>query len=172
MIFLVNIMNLSSKQLMVLDYIKRFIASNGYSPTIREIMNGMDFKSPSTAQNHLRRLQSSGVISMDKNKSRTIELLIENEYLLEGDKTVKIPLLNDTKEDITKNYIEIPLFMLDNNPKENIYAFKHDKSIYFIDTNSRLFDKPSLTKQGDNFYIEQTPLHQIYGNIISEYKIY
>ena len=72
---------LKERQIEILDFIKRFIAENGYSPTIREISIGTNTKSVSTVQENLKKLINNGLITIDKNKSRTIELLIENEYM-------------------------------------------------------------------------------------------
>jgi len=67
--------------MLILDFIKKFIAQNGYSPTIREIQNGLAIKSPSTVHDHLRKLADCQILAYIPSKSRTIELLVENEYL-------------------------------------------------------------------------------------------
>lgn len=165
-------MVLRSKQLIVLDFIKKFIAEKGYAPTIREIMAGLCLKSPSTVQSHLQKLVTYGLITIDKNKSRTIELLVENEYLSKDENVKNIPLLNKTIEEINKEFIQAPAFMLDNHDIKNLFAFKHEKSIFIIDIMEKQNNKPSVTTSNEEYYLEEKPLHKVYGNIISEFKLY
>ena len=48
--------NLTKKQKEVLDYIKKYIASHGYPPAIREIGAGLGLSSPATVFAHLKKL--------------------------------------------------------------------------------------------------------------------
>lgn len=166
-------MALTSKQMDVLDFIKRFIATNGYAPTVREIAFGLGLKSPSTVQDHLKRLVLEGIITMDKNKSRTIELLVQNEYLSVSEKLVTIPILNDKDNTVIKEYLDVPTFMLKDYDPKNLYAFKVKKSIYVVNSGLHIKNRPSLVIVDDiKLEIEEVPEHKIFGNIISEFKIY
>ncbi len=165
-------MGLSSKQLNVLDFIKRFIAEKGYAPTIREIMSAFDLKSPSTVQDHLKKLVLAGVITMDKNKSRTIELLVQNEYLRENVNIFSIPLLDNEYQNVTKEYIDIPAFMLNDYDIKNVYAYQKDNSLYIINTGLVLSKRLSVTIKDGLFAIEKSPTENIFGNVISEFKRY
>lgn len=165
-------MALTNRQLDVLDFIKRFIADNGYSPTVREIASGMGLKSPSSVQDHLRSLVKNGIITTGKQKSRTIELLVQNEYLKDSETTVNIPILENAYKDVTKEFIEIPILMLNGHEPRNIYAYKKDNSTYLISINLCQKDRPSLTINEGIFLIEEKPQSEIFGNIISEFKVY
>lgn len=46
----------------VLDYLRNFIADNGYSPTVRELQAHFHWKSPDTAQRRLKDLVDAGLI--------------------------------------------------------------------------------------------------------------
>ena len=46
----------------VLEYVKRFMVENGYTPTVRDICKGMGLSSASSVQSHFIRLQRSGDI--------------------------------------------------------------------------------------------------------------
>ncbi|MBR1679247.1 MAG: transcriptional repressor LexA [Bacilli bacterium] len=84
---------LTKKQAEVLDYIKKYQAKNGYPPAVREICAALGLSSPATVQAHLTKLKEAGVIKNTSNKFRTIEVLVENEYLEKNEDVVKVPLL-------------------------------------------------------------------------------
>ena len=83
---------LTKKQEDVLNYIKEYIVSHGYPPTIREIGGALGISSPATIHVHLQNLQKKGIIKKNGSKNRAIELLVQNEYIKNDDVT-KVPLL-------------------------------------------------------------------------------
>lgn len=84
---------LTKKQNEVLDYLKKYKAEHGYPPSVREICKALGLSSPATVQAHLNRLKAAGVITNSTNKFRTIEILVDNEYMVEDEDVVKVPLL-------------------------------------------------------------------------------
>lgn len=64
--------DLTAKQLEVATWIDRFIQTNKTPPTIREIMKGLNYKSPAPVQFMLHTLREKGVITWQDGKSRTI----------------------------------------------------------------------------------------------------
>ncbi len=84
---------LTKRQEDVLQFIKKYIASHGYPPAIREICAGVGLNSPATVFVHIKNLEKEGYVKSTNNKFRTIELLVENEYLEKKDDVVKVPLL-------------------------------------------------------------------------------
>ena len=84
---------LTKRQKDILIFIKKYLASKGYPPTVREIGAALELKSPATIHAHLHNLETKGYISMEKSKNRAIEILVENEYLNNENKTVDVPLL-------------------------------------------------------------------------------
>ena len=84
---------LTKKQTEVLDFIKKYIAEHGYPPAVREIGASLGLSSPATVQAHLNKLKQAGVIKNSTNKFRTIELLVENEYIEQEEDVIKVPLL-------------------------------------------------------------------------------
>lgn len=97
---------LTSKQNMVLDYLKQSIAKNGYPPTIREIGEALGLSSPATIHAHLNTLESKGYIRKRNSKNRAIELLVDNEY--EDDGTINVPLLGKVTAGSPIEAIEMP----------------------------------------------------------------
>lgn len=58
-----------------LEFIRNFIARNGYAPSVREIADGVGLVSLSAASNHLRNLEKKGRIARVPGLSRAIKVL-------------------------------------------------------------------------------------------------
>lgn len=84
---------LTDRQNQILETIKKFIAKNGYPPTVREIGALLDLSSPATTHFHLNRLESKGYIRKNKSKNRSLELLVPNEFLNNNDEITNIALI-------------------------------------------------------------------------------
>lgn len=84
---------LTKKQAVILDYIKKYTAEHGFPPAIREICKGVNLSSPATVFVHMKNLEKAGYIKTTSNKFRTIEVLCANEYLETNEDVVKVPLL-------------------------------------------------------------------------------
>ena len=83
---------LTKKQEDVLNYIKEYMVSHGYPPTIREIGAALGTSSPATIHVHLANLEKNGIIKKNGSKNRAIELLVQNEYQ-NNEEVTKVPLL-------------------------------------------------------------------------------
>jgi repressor LexA len=66
---------ISSRQLAILDFIKREVKEKGYPPSVREIGESVGLASSSTVHGHLERLEKKGLIRRDPTKPRAIEIL-------------------------------------------------------------------------------------------------
>lgn len=84
---------LTKRQSDTLNFIKEYIVSHGYPPTVREIGSALNVSSPATTQVHLDRLAEKGYIRKSNTKNRAIELLVDNEYDNSNDNVVEVPLL-------------------------------------------------------------------------------
>ena len=84
---------LTKKQNEVLDFIKKYTAKHGFPPAVREIGAALGLSSPATVQAHLNKLKEAGVIKNSSNKFRTIEILVDNEYIEKDEDVIKVPLL-------------------------------------------------------------------------------
>lgn len=84
---------LTKRQEDTLKYIKEYIVSHGYPPTVREIAEAIQVSSPATVQSHLDRLADKGYIKKGNNRNRTIELMVENEYIPHNEEVANVPLL-------------------------------------------------------------------------------
>ncbi|TWU38735.1 LexA repressor [Novipirellula aureliae] len=65
---------LTDRQQNVYNMIRDLIVKRGYGPTVREIGEHFEIKSPNGVMCHLRALERKGLITRSPNKSRAIEL--------------------------------------------------------------------------------------------------
>ncbi len=65
----------TKKQFELLEYLERFIAEHGYSPSYREIMRGCNYTSVATVALHVKNLIARGhVVKRDKS-ARSLEVV-------------------------------------------------------------------------------------------------
>lgn len=72
-------MKLTKKQKQLLDFIEGFISGQGYSPTFREIMQALGYKSVSTVAKHIDGLVAQGALIKREGKARSLELCINHD---------------------------------------------------------------------------------------------
>lgn len=86
---------LSTRQLAILDYIKKEVKEKGYPPSVREIGEAVGLASSSTVHGHLARLEKKGLIRRDPTKPRAIEILDETDMQqdVQDMETVRVPVL-------------------------------------------------------------------------------
>ena len=66
-------MSVNEKKIEVFNYIKRRL-NEGTSPSVREIMEAMDFRSTSTAHRYIEMLVNEGLLEKTDNLNRTLRL--------------------------------------------------------------------------------------------------
>ena len=116
---------LSEKQENILDFINRFIAEEGYPPTIREIQKSCNISSTSVVSYNINSLKNKGYLDLKTGKSRGI---VNNHFTKE--KIINIPIVAtlaageplEIPDPITTSpeEIEIPIDWFPNN--KNIFA--------------------------------------------------
>jgi len=80
---------LSPKQQAIIDFAARFLADNGYPPTVRDIQSGCGISSTSVVDYNLNILERAGYLRRHPEVSRGIELL--GRYAAES--TVPVPIV-------------------------------------------------------------------------------
>jgi repressor LexA len=87
--------DLSNKQQIILNYIKKEITDTGYPPSVREICKAVGLKSTSTVHSHLNTLVKKGYIRKGDNKNRAIEVIDTEDAFSDMPKkeVVNIPLV-------------------------------------------------------------------------------
>jgi repressor LexA len=66
---------LNPRQREILEFLRDHKQSHAYPPTVREIGQAVGLSSSSTVQNHLNALEQKGYIRRDPTKSRTVEVV-------------------------------------------------------------------------------------------------
>ena len=86
--------DLNQRDLEILFFIKRFIESKSYPPTVREICSGCNIKSTSTVYYALEKLETTNYIRKDASKTRALEIgPQDDDILMLKKKTVDVPIL-------------------------------------------------------------------------------
>lgn len=63
----------TKKQKRLLDFIEQFISTNGYSPSYREIKNGLGYNSLATVALHVENLIARGHLKKREHSARSLE---------------------------------------------------------------------------------------------------
>ncbi len=186
--------NLTCRQKEILDFIKKYIVSHGYPPTVREIGTALNLSSPATTHSHLSNLESKGFIRRNDQKNRAIELLVKNEYEPANDKVIDVPLLGKVTAGNPITAIERPdeFFSLPAElvpPRKEIFALEvsgdsminkhiHDRDVVIVerckvanngDIVVAMTDENEVTLKTfykDNGYIRLQPENDLYDPII------
>lgn len=114
--------NLTKRQEEILTYVKEYIVSHGYPPTVREIGSHLGVSSPATIHTHLNKLVEKGFIKKDGSKNRAIELLVENEFNKKDEDVIDVPLLGKITAgspieaiENPDEYFSLPSYLVPNN---------------------------------------------------------
>ena len=105
--------NFDEKQQHLLQFIYEFTKKNGYTPSVREMCDKMNFASTSTIFYYLKKCEEQGYIKRAKGKNRAIELARMNEFEgvpVVGKVAAGEPIL--ALENI-EDYIELPANLFD-----------------------------------------------------------
>jgi len=71
----------TKKQKELLAYIEQFIAEHGYSPSYREIMNGLQYTSVATVALHVNNLIKRGHLRKREHNARSLEVVEQSREL-------------------------------------------------------------------------------------------
>src|SRR6202035_5169283 len=106
-------MDLTKRQQEIFDFIKRYSATNGYPPTVRDIGKAVGLASSSTVHAHLANLERIGLLRRDPTKPRAIELLDRATAGMRGFVRPGLPLVGQVAAGqpvVAEEYIETPPF--------------------------------------------------------------
>lgn len=142
---------LTDRECDVLQFIEGFILENGFPPSLREIMTGMEISSTSVVSYSVRRLEYKGILELQPNTSRGIRLLASS-YREPDDALVTVPLL---RRIIQRPELGVP-------PSERKQAVPINwivgapiKDVYAVEMYSeRLYD--ALVNPGDVMVLQNT----------------
>ncbi len=149
---------LTKKQEEVLTVIKKYIAKNGYSPSVREVCEMMNLSSTATVFVHMRHLMNKGYLKQADNKFRTLEVLVPNEYLEDKEDVVSVPLLGKVTcgnpieaIEFPDEYISLPSYMIPK--KEEVFTLRTQgmsmKNVGIYDGDIVIVKRTKSAKNGD-----------------------
>ena len=81
---------LTKRQSEVLNFVKNFVKDYDYSPSCREIAEGVGLSSPATVHQHLQTLKSKGFLNCSTEATRGIELTSK---VMNLSKAIELPLV-------------------------------------------------------------------------------
>lgn len=146
-------MELTAKQDKILNFLKDFILEKDYPPSIRDIQTHCSISSTSVVDYNLKKLEEKGLIRRDKDISRGIEILGDNNI---RSRTVRVPLLgkiaagkpiNIPTESSTEDYTNVIELSRDQiGAKTDLFALQ-------IKGNSMI---DALIQDGDIIILERT----------------
>src|SRR2546421_3015282 len=84
---------LTERQAKILEYIRYVTRVRNYPPSVREIGEAVGLSSSSTVHNHLNQLERRGLIRRDASKSRTVQLVQEQEIDAPRRNAVAVPVV-------------------------------------------------------------------------------
>lgn len=118
---------LTKRQTEILKALKKFMATHGYPPTVREIGSMLNLNSPATTHFHLNKLEEKGYIKKNESKNRALELLVPNEFLEKDESTISVALLGQITAgnpieaiETPDEYFSIPANLI--NTKKEVFA--------------------------------------------------
>ena len=149
---------LTSQQEKMLDKIKQYMVRRGYAPTVRELCQEMNLSSTATVQVHLNNLEKKGYLKKEDGKNRTIELLVDNEYMPKNELVVDVPLLGKITagnpiEAIERpdEYFDVPISLI--NPKKTTFSLNVSGdsmiNVGIHDNDIVLVEQSQVAKNGD-----------------------
>ena len=141
--------SLSEKQTEILEFIKSETLTKGYPPTVRDICEAVNLKSPASVHAHLNTIEKKGYIRRDPSKPRAIEI-IDEDFSLNRREFSNVPIVGSVAagepllatQNIT-DYFPIPVDYLPND-KVFMLIVKGDSMI-----NAGIFD-------GDKVIVRET----------------
>jgi len=86
---------LTDRQAKILDYIRYVTKVRNYPPSVREIGEAVGLSSSSTVHNHLNQLERRGLIRRDPSKSRTVQLVQDEERDKQRRNAVSVPVIGN-----------------------------------------------------------------------------
>lgn len=149
---------LTKRQEEVLKFIKEFIVSKGYPPTVREIGESLGLSSPATTFSHISQLEEKGYIRKSGNKNRAIELLVKNEFDNKNENIIEVPLLGKITAgspieaiEQPNEYFSLPAYLIPN--QKEVFTLKVSGesmiNVGIFDNDIVIVQRQNVARNGD-----------------------
>ena len=149
---------LSGRQNDILTFIKKYIAKNGYSPSVREIAHGVNLSSPATVHIHIQNLIQKGYLKRASDSHKLLELMVPNEFELHEHEAVAVPFIDRSNIKNFKSYFEKPdkffflsAQMIPRGSEVFVYQIDDDSmsNIGIYDNDNLIVEKTNRASNGD-----------------------
>lgn len=144
-------MAITRRQREVYDFISRFVAENGYSPSFDEIGKGLKLNSLATVHKHITNLEKKGLLTRDYNRSRSIDLLPPKGRLKQAmavNTSVVLPLMG-------RIAAGQPIEAVQNNETISLADFVRSKEVFVLEVRGESMQDEHIV-DGDYVLVEKT----------------
>ncbi len=144
-------MAITRRQREVYDFISRFVAENGYSPSFDEIGRGLNLNSLATVHKHITNLERKGLLTRDYNRSRSIDLLPPKGRLKQAmsvNTAVVLPLVG-------RIAAGQPIEAVQNNETISLADFVRSKEVFVLEVRGESMQDEHILN-GDYVLVEKT----------------
>lgn len=149
---------LTKQQEKILKFIKQFIATKKFPPSIREIGEELNLTSSATIHVHLTNLINKGYIKKNSGKYRSLELMVENEFEDINNDVIKVPLLGKITAgnpidaiEMPNEFYPLPVSLVPNNAEVFTLNVSGESMIEagIFDNDIVIVKKTNIAKNGD-----------------------
>ena len=153
-----NYNDLTNRQKEILTFIKKYTAKNNYPPSIREICQAVNLKSPATTHVHVKNLIEKGYLKRNMNNHKLLELLVPNEFEQTSQDTILIPLLGKVTAgnpieaiENPDEYFPIPIQLIPQNKEIFTLRVSGESMINagILDNDIIIIEKQNTAKNGE-----------------------
>jgi repressor LexA len=144
-------MAITKRQRELYDFLSRFVAENGYSPSYEEIKGGMGLSSLATVHKHVTNLEKKGLLTRDYNRSRSIDLLPPKGKLKQSmavNTAMVLPLLG-------RIAAGRPIEAVANNETISLADFVRSKEVFVLEVRGDSMQDEAIL-DGDYVLVEKT----------------
>ncbi len=144
-------MAITRRQHELYDFISRFVAENGYSPSFEEIKIGMGLNSLATVHKHVTNLETKGLLTRDYNRSRSIDLVPPKGKLKQSmsvNTGMVLPLLG-------RIAAGQPIEAVQNNETISLADFVRSKEVFVLEVRGESMQDEAILN-GDYVLVERT----------------
>jgi len=144
-------MAITRRQRELYDFISRFVAENGYSPSFEEIKVGMGLSSLATVHKHVTNLEKKGLLTRDYNRSRSIDLLPPKGKLKQSmavNTAVVLPLVG-------RIAAGRPIEAVEHNETISLADFVRSKDVFVLEVRGESMQDEAILN-GDFVLVEKT----------------
>lgn len=146
-------MAITKRQWQVYNFISRFVAEQGYSPSYEEIKQGLGLNSLATVHKHISNLEKKSLLKRDYNRSRSIDLIPPKGRLKQSmsvNSAVVLPLVG-------RIAAGQPIEAIENQTSISLADFVRSKEVFVLEVRGDSMQDEHIL-DGDYVLVEKTKI--------------